>query len=150
MSRCSGWLISFSGGAQAVIGQRELLHLIERPEAYEVPCAPAYCRKILPWSEDMLPVFDVGAWSDHRATDIQDPVVAIVGFMPDGDAVPALGALLLSATPRRIEVDDAWACAIPPPLTRWRRISCACFEGDGRALPILDLKRLFLFDLSGL
>lgn len=149
MSRCTGWLLSFSGGAQAVIGQRELLHLVERPELHEVPCAPAHGRQVLPWREDVLPVIDLGVWSDRDAPGTQDPVVAIVGFLADTDTAPAFGALKLTATPRRIEVDDAWACALPPPLARWRRIACACFETGAEALPILDLARLFRLDLNG-
>ncbi len=149
MSRCTGWLLNFRGGAQAVIGQRELLHLIDHPETHEVPCSPAYCRRVLFWGEGVLPVFDVGAWSDGAIASVPDQVVAIVGFASDGDTSPGFGGLLLTATPQRIDVDDACACTLPQALMRWRPISCACFESAGRPLPVLDLSRLFGSDPSG-
>jgi hypothetical protein len=148
MSRCSGWLLNFSDGAQAVIGERELLHLMNQPQAYEVPCSPVYCRRVIVWEQGVLPVFDVGAWSRRQVVDIQDPTVAVVGFYPERDNSPTFGALLLASTPLRVDVDDAWACDLPEALERWRSISCACFDSGGRALPVLDLKRLFMLDLS--
>jgi hypothetical protein len=148
MSRCTGWLLNFGGGAQAVIGQRELLHLIDRPQTHEVPCSPAYSRHVLFWGEGVLPVFDVGVWSDRATASIPDQVVAIVGFGSDSDSSPEFGGLLLASTPQRIDVDDANACALPQALMHWRSISCACFERAGRPLPVLDLNRLFGLDPS--
>lgn len=148
MSGCTGWLLNFSGGAEAVIGQRELLHLIDRPEMHEVPCSPAYCRGVTFWEQGVLPVFDVGAWSDRAGEGILDPVVAIVGFQAEDDTSAGFGGLLLTSTPQRIDVDDAWACALPQALMRWRGVCCACFESGGRPLPVLDLKRLFTLDPS--
>jgi chemotaxis signal transduction protein len=143
MSRCTGWLLNFSGGAQAVIGQRELLHLIDEPQTHEVPCSPAYSRRVIFWGEGVLPVFDVGAWSDQATESVQDQVVAIVGYRSDSDTSPGFGGLFLKSAPQRIGVDDACACDLPPALTRWRSVSCACFESGGRPLPVLDLNRLF-------
>ena len=149
MSRCAGWLLHLSGGAAAVVGQRELLHLVTQPQTHEVPCAPAYCRRVLVWEQGILPVFDVGVWSDPATTGIEAPVIAIVGFQADGDTAPGFGGLLLTATPQRIDVDDAWACTLPPALSRWRPIACACFERDGEALPVLDLARIFTCPVPG-
>ncbi|EGV33868.1 hypothetical protein ThidrDRAFT_0023 [Thiorhodococcus drewsii AZ1] len=144
MSRCSGWLLTFAGDAQAVIGQRELLHLVHRSETHQVPCAPPYCRRVLLWEQGVLPVFDVGVWADPSAQGIADPIVAVVGFQSaDGASSHEFGGLLLASAPQRIDVDDAWACELPSALQSWRRISCACFERDERPLPVLDLQRLF-------
>lgn len=149
MSRCSGWLLTFADGAQAVIGQRELIHLVHPPRTHEVPCAPPYCRHALAWEEDILPVFDVGRWANPDAPDIPDPSIAVVGFLPAEDSRQAdHGGLLLASSPRLIDVDDAWACDLPAELQHWRPITCACFERDRGPLPILDLRRLFTADLG--
>ena len=149
MSHCTGWLLHLGGGAAAVVGQRELLHLIDQPQTHEVPGAPAYCRRVLVWEQDILPVFDLGVWCDPGAAAIEAPVIAIVGFQADGDTAPGFGGLLLTAPAQRIEVEDAWACPLPPELGAWRPIACACFARNGRALPVLDLKRLFTLPVPG-
>jgi hypothetical protein len=143
MSRCTGWLLNFSGGAAGVIGQHELLHLIQQPQTHEVPGAPAYCRRVLIWERGILPVLDVGVWSDPATIGIAAPVIAIVAFQLDGDPAPGFGGLALTTAAQRIDVDDAWACTLPPLLNRWRPISWSCFVRDHRPLPILNLARLF-------
>lgn len=143
MSRCSAWLLSFGGKAQAVIGQGELLHLVQKPLTYPVPGAPEHCRQVVVWEGTPLPLFEVGVWTDPDAPRLPVEILAVVGFQPTGSDRPSFGALTLMTTPQRIEVDDTTACDLPPELQAWRPISCACFERVGRALPVLDLKRLF-------
>jgi hypothetical protein len=143
MSKCTGWLLGFNGDSRVAIGQRELLHLIDEPEMHEVPCAPAHARHVLFWEQGLLPVFDVGAWSNLATTKAHGGIVAIVGFRSDANSPLALGGLLLMSAPRRIDVDDAWACPLPQDLAHLRSVSCACFESEGQPVPVLDLSRLF-------
>lgn len=146
MSRCTGWLLSFGGGSEAAIGQRELLHLIDRPELHAVPCAPEHCRRVLIWDQGFLPVFDLGAWSDRTAAIGHGQIVAVVGFKSEGNGATEFGGLLLDAPPRRIDVDDDWACPLPQDRAHWRPVSCSCFENEGKPLPVLDLERVFTLD----
>lgn len=149
MSRCGAWLLNLAGGRQAVIGQRELLHLVQQPETHEVPCAPAHCRKVLLWEQAALPVLDVGRWADPTTASPEQPVIAVVGFYSDDVSdTPQFGALVMTSAPQLIQVDDAAACELPAELEVWRRISCACVERDGRPMPVLDLRQLFNQNLS--
>lgn len=143
MSRCGAWLLDLGGTTRAVIGQDEFLHLAQRPQIHQVPCAPAHCRQVALWEGIPLPLFQATVWADPAAAGLPATFVAVVGYQPAGTSTPAFGALALGATPQRIEVDDADACDLPPDLLVWRRISCACIARAGRALPVLDLGRLF-------
>ncbi len=143
MSRCSAWKLEFGAGERAVIGPRELLHLLDAPRMHAVPHTPAHCRHLLFWEQGVLPVLDLGAWSRGERSGETATLIGLVGFAGSADGAPDFGALVLSSVPTRIDVDDGWACALPETLNRWRRVACACIELDGEILPVLDLSRCF-------
>lgn len=141
MSRASGWRLDFDEGAHAVIGQGSLIRLLHAPRLYEVPCTPAYCRHVISWERGLLPLFDLGVWLRGQPRETPS-CIGIVAFRGD-DRELQFGALALLVPPRRIDVDDAWGCALPETEARWRAICCSCFEMEERPYPILDLRRLF-------
>jgi hypothetical protein len=45
--------------------------------------------------------------------------------------------------PRRANVDDASACALPESLAAWRDFVISCFVLENRPVPIVDISSLF-------
>lgn len=147
MAKTDAWLLSFGDAAQpaqAVVGIREVIQLIDPHDSYAVPQCHAICRSVKVWQEHVLPIADLSVLDcgANRATSADD-ILAVVAY-PGGDATATrLGALRLHAPPQRIQVDDD--DAIPPPasLTAWTPVMLACFTRGQQPIPILDVPALF-------
>ena len=148
MSTVAAWLLDLGGGLHAAVGEREMLHVLpDSPRLYEIPRSPPYCRKVLIWQGEILPVMDLARrLSVHEATAAQSPpLIVITAFQEQQGVAPRHGALLLGSAPARIRVSDAQACELPQPQSRWRSFAIACFEhADRGAVPVVDLGRIFL------
>ncbi|EXJ14504.1 hypothetical protein D779_2645 [Imhoffiella purpurea] len=127
---------------RAVIGQGNLIQLMHAPDMHEVPFCPDYCRHILAWEHGLLPLFDLSVWLRGQPRQRPLSCVGVVAFRGE-DPAPRFGALALAAPPKRIDVDDAWACDLPESEMRWQPVCCSCFETGGEPFPILDLRRFF-------
>lgn len=147
MSQAVAWVLELGQGRCAAVGERELLHLLPQPQLFAVPMAPAYCARVLPWQDRLLPVWDVSAWAGGEAADTE--LVAVVGYQRRAGQAPLFGALVLAEPPARVPVDDGQACGFPDDVP-WQDIACACFSHDERPVPILDLRRMFAAPLRSL
>jgi hypothetical protein len=86
---------------------------------------------------------------DRSAAESQG-VFAIVAFQEFPGAETRHGALILSAPPVRIRVNDSQACDLPDCLSDWRNLAIACFEQAGHGpVPILDLGKVFSLPQGG-
>jgi chemotaxis signal transduction protein len=146
VSPVNAWLLDL-GGLYAAIGEREMRHLLpDSPALHTIPRSPAYCRQVLIWEDEVVPVMDLARRihpSSPAAAATRGPI-AIIAFQGQPRDRPQHGTLLLSAPPVRARVSDAQACLLPEPASAWRRLASACFEQDGRGpFPVLDLARIF-------
>lgn len=142
MSQATAWLLELGQDRRAAVGERELLHLLPQPQLLAVPLAPAYCARVLPWQDGLLPVWDVSAWAGGEAAAVDTELVAVVGYQRRAGQAPFFGALVLTEPPARVLVDDAQACDLPADFP-WQDIASACFSHEERPVPILDLRRMF-------
>jgi chemotaxis signal transduction protein len=152
MRQVSAWLLSL-GGAWAAIGEGEMVHLLaDPPTLHTIPRSPAYCREVLIWEGEILPLMDLArrVHGDPRAPAGPRGPIAITAFAGPPGALPGHGALLLHAPPVRIRVSDAQACPLPEPEAAWRPLTISCFEQEGLGpIPVLDLARVFLLAADG-
>ncbi len=141
MSRMNAWLLDLGASCRAAVGTRELLHLIDAPATFELPCTPAYCRHVVFWQERMLPVMDItarlGELPQHA------PFLAIVGYQRRRGEYPQFGALMLASPPQQVEVSDEQACRLPEERQGWDKLAISCFDYRGDAVPVLNLSRIF-------
>ena len=141
MSATEAWLVQFGDSGPAVIGRRQLLHLLPAPvELHEVPGSPYFCRQALVWEGEPIPVMDVSAWLAGAPSHEPPAVLAVAGFRERLDSENRRGALLLSSIPRRITVTDKQACEPP---SNWRPISLSCIQHEDQSLPVLNLAYVF-------
>jgi len=123
------------------VGGRELLHLIDVPTTFAVPCTPLYCREVVFWQERLLPVMDIASRLSGTAQEAQ--FIAVVGYQQKRGEHPQFGALLLSSPPMQAAVSDEQACMLPEETQGWDELAISCFDYHGDVVPVLNLNRLF-------
>jgi chemotaxis signal transduction protein len=107
-----------------------------------VPLAPPYCRELLRWNDELLPVFDLRAWHGTPAADAPS-LLAVVAYQERPGAPLRRGCLRVATFPKVITVDDAQACPLSAPA--WAPLALSCFRDEDGAVPILSLGKLFNF-----
>jgi chemotaxis signal transduction protein len=137
----NAWLLDFGGACKAAVGTRELLHLVDAPATFAVPCTPEYCRSIVLWQERLLPVMDIAARLGARP--LAAPFLAVIGYQQQRGEYPQFGAFMLSSPPRQLAVSDEQACRLPDENSTWRELALSCFEHQGLPVPVLNLRRIF-------
>lgn len=141
MSDHNAWILNFGNKQTAAVGARELLHLLDVHSTLPVPCTPSYCNQIVTWQTRLLPVMDIALRLGGNAQSAQ--LIAVVGYQQKRGATPQFAALLLTSPPLKAQVNDEQACPLPEHTNAWDAISISCFDLNGKAIPVLDLYRLF-------
>lgn len=150
MTATAAWIMEFSNGSQAAVGDLELVHVLpEAPDCFPLPGRPDYCHQVFLWEHQLVPLFDPGAYPDGAPPGESGAAYfGIVRYRPGGSGRPSFGALALQGIPRRVEVADDLACALPDHLSAWWRLVISCFMHDGQPVPVLDIARIFDAPLS--
>lgn len=144
MEDSHAWMVSFRGDHRAAVGQLELVHVLpDTPPLFPVMKAPSHCREVFLWEGRVLPLFDVARWLGESSAPGEDEHVGLFRYRPAPGAPLGYGALLIAGAPRQVLVNDGQACALPDEAHDWRPVTSACFDYAGRAVPVLNLARLF-------
>ena len=138
----TAWILQVSHHHRVAVGQRELLHLADAAETFDVPLAPAHCAQVVLWRDNLLPLMDIAYWLGVASTDGAKKYIGILGYQDKRGAAPQFGALWLAAPPVRATVSDDQACPLSPDAP-WSRIAACCFNDGHGPVPILDIHRLF-------
>lgn len=142
-----GWLLHVGEGRTAAVGETELHEIVPEPQLTEDVSAPAHTRFRLTWRGRTLPVADLAVV--FGADPDREPArwVTVAAFAPEGDAQPEFAALRLDAPPVPVRVSDDMACPLPETSLReyliWSFLGLSCFRHGDRAVPVIDLARLF-------
>ena len=141
MSRMNAWILDFGLNHKAAVGARELLHLIDVPVTFKVPCTPSYCHRVVAWQQRLLPVMDITSRLGGTVQDAQ--FIAVIGYQKKRGEYPQFGALMLMSPPFQVAVGDAQACSLPEQTRGWEDLAISCFDYNGDAVPVLNLNKLF-------
>lgn len=134
------------GGTAAAIGLHEVIEVVTEGDMTQVPMAPQHCRELLQWRDQWIPVFDLAAWRGLH-TESVTPFFVVVGYPADTGGIH-YGCMRVPEFPKIVELSDQQACSLPDDA-EWGRIAHSCFSGDGRAVPILSLPRVFESGVAG-
>ncbi|NJN45168.1 MAG: hypothetical protein HC808_00150 [Candidatus Competibacteraceae bacterium] len=143
MAETTAWLLDLDSDLVAAVGEREMIHVIQAPVLFEVPSSPRYCRNVLVWQDNILPIMDIAAWLKKLPGRQVCPVAGIFAYQTQPDWDIQYGALMLTATPSRTRVNDNQACTLPDQPAGWKTLALSCFTEVERNIPILDLPTLF-------
>lgn len=149
-SQASAWMLILKEGLYAAVGEREMVHLLPyTPTLFEIPGTPTYCRHVLVWQDQILPLVDLctymegNQWSEPSTS--RDTLVGIFAYQAYAGETPQYGGLMLLQAPWRANVTDKQACGLPERLRGWAPLVISCFQDSTHGpIPILDLKRIFL------
>ena len=141
MSGANAWLLEVGDGKRVAIGQRELIQIIDAPDSFTVPLAPAHLREVIFWQKRAVPVMQLPLCVGGTAC--SGHILALVAYTDSDSQSAGLGAIHLAAPPTRIYVDDQQASSLEGEDEVWQELAIACFEQQGKAIPILHLSRLF-------
>lgn len=146
MATAPAWLLDFGKGQFAAVGERELLHIVYQPRLHRVPQADAHCDRVMAWEGGFLPVWDLVAW--FKWTKIADGsgLAAVVGYADEDSGRTLRGVICIDLPPKRVNVNDEDACALPD--TRWERLATSCFLYETVRVPTLDLTAMFRAPLT--
>lgn len=143
-AEATAWVLALDRDLWAAVGEHEMVHMVQVPTVFTVPDAPPYCRQVLRWEAEIVPVLDLAAWLHGQAARAEPAMVGIFAYQDlAGTGEIGYGGLPLQVIPARRKVRDEQACALPEQPAGWRRIALACFQDGERPTPILDLSRLF-------
>ena len=142
------WVLALGGRLRAAVSEREFVHLLETPTLIEVPMSPAHCRHVVAWNDMLLPVMDLSIWLQGQPLEGPRPLAGVFAYQAGRGPKPGYGALLLAGIPTRAAVTDDAACGLPKNPPTWRSVAISCFKQNAKAIPILDLTRIFSGNLS--
>ena len=137
------WVLDFDSGVQAAVGEREMIHLLQAPEIFEIPQTPHYCRYTLIWQRRILPLLDLGAWAAGQSLRRAHTIAGVVRYWEHRTQQVQYAALSLSKIPARAWVSDDDACEVSAQTRHWQSLVSSCVTVSGRPVPILDLPVVF-------
>jgi chemotaxis signal transduction protein len=122
-------------GAPLALAQCEVIEVVEEPETYEVPLGPEWCRGLLHWRGQLIPL----AYGGSRETQF----VVVVAYQPAPKEPLQFAAFAVASMPKQFDVPVDADCE--PPSTCSLRFDQlrACLEHEGRPWLVPDLEQLF-------
>lgn len=148
MGKAAAWIMNVDETLFASVSQMELVHIINNPCYTHIPGAPDYCRKVIIWNDNILPVVDMSHIlnTDHVTTGSE--VVAVIIYRNFKNEIH-YGGIVLSGSPNLEFVDNEQICKFPDHSNNLQDISLSCFTSkDGHIVPILDITKIFSRDYS--
>lgn len=143
MAEAAAWIVDLAYGLRAAVGERDMIHLVEKPMLATIPYTPSHCQRVLLWENELLPIMDLTMWLIGQSAEGANSSSGIVAWQDRPEATPQYGVLLFSGLPRKVRVKDEQSCALPEQPSGWQTVAISCFRYDDQPVPILDLPRIF-------
>jgi chemotaxis signal transduction protein len=115
----------------------EVIEIVEEPEIHRVPAGPTWCRALLYWREQLLPL------ALPERVDVHDMNVVVVAYQLQPLAPLQYAALAICGKPEQIEVLDGNDCELPASCPWDEQHIRACFQHAGRTHLVPELASLF-------
>ena len=148
MSNAAAWVMKVNDSMYASVSQMELVHIVNGPEPVSIPRAPSYCKNIIVWNDNILPVVDLASMFGISCNNDKYDVVAVTIYRDGSDKIN-YGGLRLFDSPELEDVENGQVCNIPEFPQCLRSISLSCFiSKNGYEVPILDMGKVFSRGLS--
>jgi hypothetical protein len=134
-AKTRAWLLDWPLQALALAGC-EVIEVVASPEIHRVPFGPTWCRALMYWREQLLPL------ALPENTHVHDMHVVVVAYQTQARAPLQYAALPICGHPRQIEVGDT-DCALPAACALNEATLRACFQHDGRVVLVPELSMWF-------
>ena len=139
----AAWLLQVDRLVNVAIGQFELIHIVDEPDYLSVPQAPEYCRNVILWNDNIVPVICLTSWASGNVDSDNSGIVAIVVYKGIHNNY-TYGGIKLDTAPVQARVKNDQQCQLTDNLITWEGVSLSCFKSStGDIVPIIDITKLF-------
>lgn len=144
----AAWLMQVDRMVNMAVGQFELMHIVDQPDYVQIPQAPEYCKHVILWNDNIVPVMNLSSWLTGEPQSDDSYVVAILVYK-DAQGGFIYGGIKLNDTPVLERVSNNQQCGMPEIYEKLKIISLSCFKSsNGDVVPVLDVNGLFSKSLS--
>lgn len=139
----SAWMMQIDRMLNLAVGQFEIVHIVDQPELFLIPQAPEYCKHVIIWNENIVPVMNVSSWLSNEAQAKDTGIIAILVYKNSRQELQ-YGGIKLGNAPALEKVTNSQQCELPEDNEKLRGISLSCFKSSGgETVPVLDVEKLF-------
>ena len=135
------WLLT--ANVDFAVAERHMVEYLLSPQIINVPLRSAHCAGVTIWRERWIPVLDLARANPQPIAQAEHVHVVVLAYQFAPGQELHHGALVVRAPPREALVSDAMACPLPDDLAALQDIACACFAHEKKAIPVVDVTRLF-------
>jgi len=138
------WLLPLDQAVNVAVGEYEFVHIVDQPEYISIPRTPEYCKHVILWNENIVPVINLSSWFyGHEQSEDAGVVAILIYNNSEGELL--YGGIKLINIPVLDKVKNDQGCSLPGNADKWKEISLSCFKScNGEVVPILDVAALFL------
>ncbi len=146
----SACLLEYAPGVMVALPIHAGVELVEQPSVVPVPGMPSFALGLMAWQGRQLPLIDLQRYLGEEGGGECGPSlhVLVVAYQTGAGQALAYGALCAPFLVRMVEVIDRQQCPLPEDRPSWREVSVSCFSEQGKAVPVLDLSRVFVNNRS--
>lgn len=143
MSVSDAWLLEPNDSLLMAIGDHEMVEFVQAVTSFPVPGSPDYCRSVVFWQNNLVPVIDMGVILGKPALDAS-AFVSLVAYQQQPGLPLQYLAIKVTTAPEKIRVDDAQVSEIPDELSNslLMPVCYSCFTHRDRQVVILDIAGL--------
>lgn len=144
MAEVAAWLMQIDRLFRVAVGQSELIHIIPSPEYIEIPRAPGYCKRVIAWNDEIIPVVDLSMLVNGVSAFHEQNSVAVTLYTEDNSSKLQYGGIQLIDMPRIDHVSNDHAIDREDIPTNWKPLSISAYRNaQGEIVPVLDTGRIF-------
>ena len=141
LQQSRAWLLT--ADVDFAIAERHMVEYATSPHIIAVPLRPPHCAGVTIWRERWIPVLDLACVNPTPGVDGAPAHVVVLAYQFAPGEVLHHGALVVRSPPREALVSDAMSCPLPDDLAVLQHWVCACFSLEEKAIPVVDVTRLF-------
>lgn len=143
MTTTDAWLLESSDSLFIAVGDHEMLEFVNAPIVFSVPGAPDYCRSVIYWQTNLVPLMDLDVLLG-RSVETAKKLICTLAYQQQPGVPLEYLAIAVSKAPVKIRVDDEQACEVPDDIadSLIMPVSLSCFMHDEQPVLICDLARL--------
>jgi chemotaxis signal transduction protein len=143
MSISDAWLLEANDSLSIAIGDHEMVEFVHAATSFPVPGSPDYCRRVVFWQNNLVPVIDMGVLLGKPSLDAS-AFMSLVAYQQQPGSPLQYLAVKVTTAPEKILVDDAQVSEIPDELSNslLMPVCHSCFTQGDRRVVILDIAGL--------
>lgn len=149
--RTPAWLLETGAGVRVAIAEQQACEYLAQAPKIAVPLAPAYCRYLFFWRDEVLPLFDLTELAQEpiisAANAAGEPGVVVVAYQIKPRTPLQYAGIAVCKAPSRIMVDDVQVSEFPAQYPEQLRVvASSCFQHQSQPAVVLALERMITSD----